>query len=233
MGMPIGSMKSVISQNDERAICRFRVADTQLGRDAVKLMQAGALRKSIGFRPMQFKAIGFTKSAEGKDEPTGFEIFKSLCLEASAVSIPPMPGGLMFFPCSRSKLMRFERSSDKGSLKQKLPSNGPRLFTIRVSVAVAGWTPETKHTVEVVVKTAEQAKPIEGMAAVVSTLKPLTKEFDAGDIKQKMYGMDPYMPGSMEHKTWKVSKAVDKKMESIASPVGLPIAAFWRRLTTR
>ena len=89
--MPIGRLVQVVDQDETVARCKFIVADTELGRDAVALFRVGALRKSIGFRVLEAEPLGFTDAGGGKQVPTGFDIKRAVVLETSAVAIPANP----------------------------------------------------------------------------------------------------------------------------------------------
>jgi len=88
---PIGKHVALISQDEHKTICRFAIADTQLGRDAAVLVRFGALRKSHGFRPSDVAPIEIIKGADGKDLVRGWHIKKADCMEGSLVSIPSNP----------------------------------------------------------------------------------------------------------------------------------------------
>ena len=76
---PIGAFVGKLHHTEDMLSARFTIADTELGRDAATLIEAGALRISHGFEPKKFKPL---KGEEGWliEE---FEIF-----EVSVVSIP-------------------------------------------------------------------------------------------------------------------------------------------------
>lgn len=85
---PIGKHVSVLKQTDDLVICRFAIADTELGRDAATLTRFGALRKSHGFKPTEFEPVEIIKSADGKDIVRGWHVKRAAVLEGSLVSIP-------------------------------------------------------------------------------------------------------------------------------------------------
>lgn len=85
---PIGSYRKTISVDNDYVRCRFGIADTALGRDAATLVKAGALRKSHGFRPLDFEPIEIVKGADGRDMVRGWHVKKAAVLEGSLVSIP-------------------------------------------------------------------------------------------------------------------------------------------------
>jgi hypothetical protein len=92
---PTGTLIEIKEQNENRLVCKFAIADTELGRDTAALMRIGALRKSHGFMPGAsdvVEAIGFTKNSKGQDVPTGFRVKGCDVLESSNVSIPAHPG---------------------------------------------------------------------------------------------------------------------------------------------
>lgn len=85
---PVGKHVSVLKQTDDLVICRFAIADTELGRDAATLTRFGALRKSHGFKPTEFEPVEIVKSADGKDIVRGWHVKRASVLEGSLVSIP-------------------------------------------------------------------------------------------------------------------------------------------------
>ncbi|MAT51480.1 MAG: hypothetical protein CMK32_09890 [Porticoccaceae bacterium] len=91
---PIGKMLSIVEQNDRHVVCKYAVADTEMGRDAAKLIRMGALRKSHGFMPIPgyFEMIDVEKSADGSMTPAGYDIKRCSVYESSVVSIPANAG---------------------------------------------------------------------------------------------------------------------------------------------
>ena len=75
---PIGSLVGQLQKSDSKLSARFAIADTELGRDAVALIELGALRISHGFDPTDFEPL--------KDE--GFRVKEFEIYEVSLVSIP-------------------------------------------------------------------------------------------------------------------------------------------------
>lgn len=91
---PIGKMLSVVEQNKEHVIAKYAIADTELGRDAAKLVRLGALRKSHGFFPIpgKFEPIESVKRADGSVKISGYDIKACDVYESSLVSIPANAG---------------------------------------------------------------------------------------------------------------------------------------------
>ncbi len=54
---PIGKMLAITGQTDQRVMGQCAIASTELGEDAAKLTEFGALRISHGFRPLEFEPI--------------------------------------------------------------------------------------------------------------------------------------------------------------------------------
>jgi hypothetical protein len=92
---PIGKMLRVLEHNESHVLVKNALADVPLGRDAAVLVKFGALRKSIGFKPVAgyFAPLSFTKDANGQDKVTGWHIKKAGVFENSLVSIPANSGG--------------------------------------------------------------------------------------------------------------------------------------------
>lgn len=91
---PIGKMLSVVDQNSERVVCKYAIADTDLGRDAATLVRMGALRKSHGFFPIpgKFEPLEVRKNADGTTVVSGYDIKACSVYESSLVSIPANAG---------------------------------------------------------------------------------------------------------------------------------------------
>jgi HK97 family phage prohead protease len=85
---PIGTLVKVLSQDEHSTKCRFALADIPLGRDAATLVKMGALRKSHGFKPLDFEPVEIVKGRDGQDYVKGWHIKRSECMEGSLVSIP-------------------------------------------------------------------------------------------------------------------------------------------------
>jgi HK97 family phage prohead protease len=81
---PIGRMVRALEQNEERVAGRFMIANTALGNDAAVLVEAGCLRISHGFSPIEYNPL---KDDQGKDMG-GWRISKYAMMETSLVSIP-------------------------------------------------------------------------------------------------------------------------------------------------
>lgn len=102
---PIGKLVKVLSQDDERLVCKFAIADTALGRDAATLVRFGALRKSHGFKPVpgQFEPVEILKGTDGnplRDKDgnllvKGWHIKQANTYEGSLVSIPANADGVV------------------------------------------------------------------------------------------------------------------------------------------
>jgi len=76
---PIGATVKVLEQTDDMLRCRFVVADTELGRDAIKLVKIGALRISQGFDPIEWEPM---------EDGEGYYFKKFKIFEVSLVSVP-------------------------------------------------------------------------------------------------------------------------------------------------
>jgi len=87
---PIGKHLKVLDQDDDVTKASFAIADIPLGRDAATLLKFGALRKSHGFIPREFRPNS-VKKVDGKTIVTGWDVLKSYCVEGSLVSVPANP----------------------------------------------------------------------------------------------------------------------------------------------
>ena len=200
-GMPVGALKSVI--DPKKALCRFKVADVPLGRDACKLMACGALRKSIGFKPMEFSPLGFKKDKDGRDVPDGWHVKRCKILEVSLVSVPANSDTeIVKLDMEKS----FEKEIDairtlSGSFEDsRIKSWSKKIVDARPTV-VRGWS-------------ASAEKIMEKAVSLASEIVHRAPEFATKDINdstvQKYYGVDGYMPASMEDRCAKVASAVER-----------------------
>lgn len=200
-GMPVGALKSVI--DPKKALCRFKVADVPLGRDACKLMACGALRKSIGFKPVEFSPLGFKKDKDGRDVPDGWHVKRCKILEVSLVSVPANSDTEIV---SMDMAKSFEKEIDAiRTLSDKFEDSRIKSWSKKITDArptvVRGWS-------------ASAEKIMEKAVSLASEIVHRAPEFASKDIKdasvQKYYGIDGYMPASMEDRCAKVQSAVEK-----------------------
>lgn len=203
-GMPVGSLKWVDPEDPTQ--CRFKVADIPLGRDACKLIQAGALRKSIGFKPLEFEPLGFKKNKEGKDVPDGWHVKKCKILEVSMVSVPAnSKTAITALDCRKSyekEIDAIRTVAGKGFEDDRLKHWGKTFLDARPTV-VSGWSPEktsqalAKKTLEILEKSVAELRWVDADAPDLNS-----------ETVQKYYGIDGYMPASMEDRCSKVASAV-------------------------
>ena len=86
---PIGSLVKVLQHNSKRVKGRFAIIGTALGNDAMILLEAGALRISHGFRPLDWEKLEPPKvKEEGDDGYYGWRFTKFEIMETSLVSVP-------------------------------------------------------------------------------------------------------------------------------------------------
>lgn len=199
-GMPLGSLKSIISHDKDHAKCRFKVADTTLGRDAVKLMQVGALRKSIGFKPSELSPLGFRKDKDGREVPAGWHVKKSFILENSLVSIPANSNtsvdDVFVSKAFEKQIDAIRTLASRGELEDSRIKSWGKSHLESRSVAVRGFTPEVVEQLAVKV------------ADAISN-KQVVAESTEGEVRtQKFYGVDGYLPASAEERIDKVGSAV-------------------------
>jgi len=76
---PIGAMLKVLKHTDSLLRARFVIADTELGRDALKLIELGAMRISHGFDPIEYEPL---------DDDEGWHFKRFEIYETSVVAIP-------------------------------------------------------------------------------------------------------------------------------------------------
>lgn len=75
---PIGSFLGLVEKSANRVVGRFGIADTMLGRDTVRLIEAKALRISHGFEPREYEPLDGGR----------YLIKQYATFEVSCVSIP-------------------------------------------------------------------------------------------------------------------------------------------------
>ncbi len=87
---PIGKMLKVLRHDDEGIVVLSAIVDIgSLAQDAAKMVEAGMLRISHGFRPMEFRMMQSEQAKPDVDvPPAGFEVQKFEIMEESLVSVP-------------------------------------------------------------------------------------------------------------------------------------------------
>ncbi len=83
---PIGKMVKVLEKSEDVVKIKCAIVDNDLGRDAAKLVEFGALRISHGFVPTKYKPL--EEEGSDKDEWLGWHVLEYDVLEVSLVSIP-------------------------------------------------------------------------------------------------------------------------------------------------
>jgi len=134
---PIGKLVKTLSQTEDETRCRFAIIDTELGRDAAKLVAFGALRKSHGFVPKDFVPLETKRLSDGKEIVLGWHVKKSLCVEGSLVSVPSHDKGRIF----RVYQKEFDgicTAFSRGELKSPIVSTWAKGFYDARPVVVAG-----------------------------------------------------------------------------------------------
>lgn len=116
--MPIGKVLGVVEHTKSRLSARCSIADTELGRDAVKLLRMDALRISHGFEPTEFEPF--------KDG--GWHIKKFNIFEVSLVSIPANTDAVVHAFEEKS----FESQFMNGWVKKL---KGPKIHKVDVDVS--------------------------------------------------------------------------------------------------
>lgn len=219
-GMPVGRLKSIVSRDNNRAVCRFKVADTALGRDSVALMKVGALRKSIGFKPIDFTPLGFKKDDKGLDVPTGWHVKKCKILENSLVSVPANSNtfvGDVFEKAidgirtlvGQKKLQDPMIQKWAGSIYEtrQVAVRGATLDSVGVSVSVHGKA----KMMDVANVTGDSNAESMGSVIIKS---PDPYAFGEVSLATKMSCMDPYMPGSFESMIATVDMAASRYVKN-------------------
>lgn len=140
---PIGKHVEIVEQGEASWSSKFAIADTALGRDAAVLVKMGALRKSIGFKPTEFKPLTIEKDSQGNEWVNGWHITKAEVMETSLVSIPSNVDGSVF--------RIYEKACDgictalsRGELKHDAVKHWAKSISDKRPVQVQGFKEETK-----------------------------------------------------------------------------------------
>lgn len=200
---PYGKIVSVTDQDENRAVCKFHLADMPLARDSLALMRIGALRKSIGFRALEASPLSY-KMVEAKKVPATFDIKRAFVMETSGVAIPANPG---------AEILRvYEKQYDevrtlasKGLLQDPLMKIwGKAVLDSRAVVSPGADFSGNESTLDTVVE-----KHIDSIQAD----KDIDCEKAAGEkimTKGVHVGMDNDLPGSYEQRISAIDEGVKK-----------------------
>lgn len=237
---PIGKHVKMLSQDESVTKSKFAIADTQLGRDAAVLVKMGALRKSHGFRPLEFDPVEIVKGADGKDYVRGWHVKKSHVFEGSLVSIPSNPDGgvLTIYEKQADGIMTaFSRDYLKSepvkrwakSVFDARPAQSPGFTLATKSVSAelpadaSGMDPSevekcpkcsSAMTAGGKCSKCDYTKegPAKSAATPLATkeAKPLENKAFAQSLTVKSYGDNPYLDGSYESLQWELRNALDR-----------------------
>lgn len=161
--LPIGSVLATTEHTDEKLAVASAILDiNDLTADAVKLVEAGVLRISHGFRALEFEE---RKADEGEVVPGGFRVTKFEIMEASLVSVPSNTDAeIEVFSSSKFKSDAFKTYAksymsevkESSSTQVAIPSNVPQQLSLKL-----GATEVTVSPLYTDVKDAEGAMPFE------------------------------------------------------------------------
>lgn len=217
---PIGKMLRTVDQNENNVVCKYAIADTELGRDAAVLVSMGALRKSHGFYPLpgQIEPLEVVKRADGSQVAKGFDIKGCYVYESSLVSVPANAG---------AKVLRvFEKEFDavcKAVSEKKLQSeiatrwakglydNRQRVFKgadlepAKTDAATEQPKPE---------KTSEHPQPQAKTPEATEVPKGHGWLKSFADSGVKMMGMPEALPGSFEAVQRSISRKIEDYLET-------------------
>ncbi len=128
---PIGRHLRVIGNDGASLIERNGILDLKnpLTDDAALLVEAGALRISIGFDPQEFEPL------KGPGGQTGWHVLKFEVLERSLVSIPANAGAI---------ITQFSRGKLRSAL---IKGYAERLYRSRSAQVTGGYAPSAKSVV--------------------------------------------------------------------------------------
>jgi hypothetical protein len=90
---PIGKLLGIISQNSNILKVASCICDVnELASDSIKMVEAGILRISHGFKPKTFEPLPMKS---GDQTPAGFHVLKYEVVEESLVSVPANSGAII------------------------------------------------------------------------------------------------------------------------------------------
>lgn len=140
---PVGKHLSLIEQSETKWASKWAIADTALGRDAAILVKFGALRLSIGFKPLELEPLSIEDDGVNK-WVTGWHIKRATVVETSLVSVPAN--------ADANILRVFEKEFDGickalPSLKHDAVKHWAKAISDTRPVIVQGVTLETKDTI--------------------------------------------------------------------------------------
>ncbi len=183
---PIGVLVKVISQDKHGIKARFAILDTKLGRDAAKMVEAGAVRISHGFVPQKIEPL-YDEEYEGDGQPpiTGFQIDEYDVLECSLVSIPANP---------EAEILEHER------VKFHHPLVKSFISTIRTRKG---------STMKQEAKPASTAAPVSVNVNLSGLADLLVKEPDKGKEAVHVKSKDSEKKGSKEDEQSEIDKLYD------------------------
>lgn len=158
---PIGKLVKNLLHNSEMIVNHYAVADVPLGRDAVVLVEFGALRISHGFRALEAEWV------EGRgNERGGFLVSKYHVMETSLVSIPSNTDAIIT-AWSREKLHHPLVKGYAQTLHQKL-----------AKTVVGGWAGD----VHIHVGNPQEIEQLSKDLKAISEQRPLLTEADRASI---------------------------------------------------
>lgn len=228
--MPIGTMRQVVEQDEQKAICRYHAAETQLALDSIKLFKIGALRSSIGFKVLEAEPLGFVDGQAGKQVPTGFDIKRALVLENSAVAVPANPNTATLQVYAKQYDAIWDAASRKEFLNPVVRKYAEVVYEKRPKVFKgadmagrndnAGGNADTSgqevngKMVEILKEISEKlsTKDVSGHTADKSAQSHKAGYTLEVDGKSMHWGTDEYMDGSHEKSIDAVNRHVKKYM---------------------
>ncbi len=211
--MPIGTMRGVVVQDEEKAICKYHTAETQLALDAVKLFKIGALRNSIGFKVLEAEPLGFVDGVNGKQVPTGFDIKRAVVLENSAVAVPANPNADVLRVYAKEYDALWSAASEKAFKHPVVKQYAAALYEKRPSVfkgtsfdsndgVFKGASFDPKDVASLETALADLTTEIKGLKM------DSTKTVELDSEKSMSWGMDEYADGSHEQAINGVERSV-------------------------
>ncbi len=182
---PIGKLVEIVERSNDRIVCKFQIADTELGRDAATLVEMGALRLSVGFRPTDVEPIKGTN---------GFHVRGCDIYETSLVSVPANPDCVI----DAFRTNKFVSSTIK-AWASSLPNATTTKETQEMTTTNTNTTPTTTNPNPSTVFGGSNGSPrVKAASERYTNTKATGKHVRTGDGVKDFQGRDVMLPSELE-----------------------------------
>jgi HK97 family phage prohead protease len=220
---PVGKHLSLIEQSEKSWSSKWAIADTTLGRDAAILVKFGALRLSIGFKPLEIEPLSIEDDGVNK-WVTGWHIKRAAVVETSLVSVPAN--------ADANILRVFEKEFDGickalPKLKHDMVKHWAKSISDQRPVIVQGADLKTKETMggelpaekmEKCPACGEHSMDSTGTCTKCGHVKGKSTTVETKDAKEvETKGMSYYPKGSYEQIQYDLDRTARKYLKSKSS----------------